>query len=138
MTNPAHSSNPFKNGPYQPYLSKLELAGLRKIRLVSLDQEIGVLRVSIERLMKLGKDEQDVEAQTKIARGVAQLVTALNATLRTHDQLPDPDMSLQNAYDMALRLEPFTGINRVAIENLLEEYRDKLDAQKIIPGENRK
>jgi len=29
-----------------------------------------------------------------------------------------------------LRLEPLTGIKRVGIENLLEEYRDKLDAQK--------
>jgi len=44
----------------------------------------------------------------------------------------------RSASDMALRLEPFTGIKRVAMENLLEEYRDKLDAQKIIPGENRK
>lgn len=32
--------------------------------------------------------------------------------------------------------EPFTGIKRVETENLLEEYRDKLDAQKLIkpPG----
>lgn len=32
--------------------------------------------------------------------------------------------------------EPFTGIKRVEIENLLEEYRDKLDGQKLIkpPG----
>lgn len=37
-----------------------------------------------------------------------------------------------------LRLEPFTGIKRVQIENLLEEYRDKLDAQKTIPAEPRK
>lgn len=29
-----------------------------------------------------------------------------------------------------------TGIKRVETENLLEEYRDKLDAQKTIPGEN--
>lgn len=32
-----------------------------------------------------------------------------------------------------LRLEPFTGIRRVAIENLLQEYRDKLDAQRLPP-----
>jgi hypothetical protein len=31
-----------------------------------------------------------------------------------------------------------TGIKRVEIENLLEEYRDKLDAQKLIAAENRK
>jgi len=38
----------------------------------------------------------------------------------------------RSASDAVLRLEPFTGIRRVAIENLLEEYRDKLDAQKAI------
>lgn len=32
-----------------------------------------------------------------------------------------------------LRLEPITGLGRVAIENLLEEYRDKLDAQRLPP-----
>ncbi len=32
--------------------------------------------------------------------------------------------------------EPFTGLKRVEVENLLEEYRDKLDEQKLIkpPG----
>ena len=38
--------------------------------------------------------------------------------------------------DAFLRLEPFTGIKRVEIENLLESYRDKLDTQKLLPGEN--
>lgn len=36
----------------------------------------------------------------------------------------------KSATDVLLRLEPLTGIQRVGIENLLEEYRDKLDAQK--------
>ena len=39
----------------------------------------------------------------------------------------------RSATDVMLRLEPFTGIKQVEIENLLEEYRDKLDAQKLIP-----
>jgi DNA repair exonuclease SbcCD ATPase subunit len=39
--------------------------------------------------------------------------------------------------DAVLRIEPFTGIKRVGIENLLEEYRDKLDSQKIIAQEPR-
>lgn len=38
--------------------------------------------------------------------------------------------------DALLRLEPFTGIKRVEIENLLESYRDKLDAQKLLPSES--
>lgn len=41
----------------------------------------------------------------------------------------------QSASDTFLRLEPFTGIKRVSIENLLEEYRDKIDAQRSSPVE---
>jgi len=37
----------------------------------------------------------------------------------------------QGATDVVLRLEPFTGIKRVGTENVLEEYRDKLDVQKV-------
>lgn len=40
----------------------------------------------------------------------------------------------RSATDAVLRLEPFTGIRRVALENTLEEYRDKLDTQKLISG----
>lgn len=38
--------------------------------------------------------------------------------------------------DAMAQKEPFTGLKQVEIENLLEEYRDKLDAEKIIkaPG----
>ena len=43
-----------------------------------------------------------------------------------------------SATDAVLRLEPFTGIKRVAIENLLEEYRDKLDSQKLSSADSRK
>ena len=33
----------------------------------------------------------------------------------------------RNATDTLLRLEPFTGLRRVAIENMLEAQRDRLD-----------
>jgi len=39
----------------------------------------------------------------------------------------------RNATNTVLRLEPFTGIRQVAIENLLPQYRDKLDALKLPP-----
>lgn len=44
----------------------------------------------------------------------------------------------RSATDAVLRLEPVTGIKRVEVENMLEEYRDKLDAQKLIPDEQQK
>lgn len=44
----------------------------------------------------------------------------------------------QNASGKLLRMEPFTGIKRVELENLLEEYRDKLDGQKMLPADTQK
>jgi chromosome segregation ATPase len=40
-----------------------------------------------------------------------------------------------SATDAVLRLEPFTGIKRVEIENILEEYRDKLDSERLLPAD---
>ncbi len=40
----------------------------------------------------------------------------------------------RSAMDSVLRMERFTGIKRVEIENLLEEYRDRLDAQRVTGG----
>ena len=38
-----------------------------------------------------------------------------------------------SATDAVLRLEPFTGIKRIEIENILEDYRDKLDSERLLP-----
>lgn len=61
-----------------------------------------------------------------------------NAKLYQHGRDLIAQCRDRSATDAVLRLEPFTGIGRVAIENLLEEYRDKVDAQKITSAENRK
>ena len=42
----------------------------------------------------------------------------------------------RSATGAVLRLEPFTGIKRVEIENLLETYRDKLDKEKLQPTDS--
>lgn len=36
--------------------------------------------------------------------------------------------------DALAQREPFTGLKRVEVENLMEEYRDKLDEQKTVKG----
>lgn len=36
--------------------------------------------------------------------------------------------------DVLAQREPFTGLKRVEVENLMEEYRDKLDEQKTVKG----
>jgi chromosome segregation ATPase len=42
----------------------------------------------------------------------------------------------RSATDSVLRLEPFTGIHRVGIENMLEAQRDRLDEQKTPAASN--
>lgn len=39
--------------------------------------------------------------------------------------------------DALLEAEPFTGVKRVELDNLIEEYRDKLEAQKMEPAKVR-
>ena len=56
-----------------------------------------------------------------------------NVQLYTHGRSLIDQCRDRSATDRVLRLEPFTGIGRVALENNLEEYRDKFDAQKLIP-----
>jgi len=41
----------------------------------------------------------------------------------------------RSATDSVLRLEPLSGMGRVGLENMLEDQRDKLDAQRLLPGE---
>ncbi len=42
----------------------------------------------------------------------------------------------RSASDTVLRLEPFSGLGRVGLENMLEEQRDKLDAQRVVSGDS--
>ncbi len=107
MSSTPRRPHPFQHGLYLPYLTKSEAAGVRKAALLEVQQEIGVLRVSIARLLKLGMEEKDVEAQTKIARGVALLVNTLNTSLRTHELLFGSYSALDEALELALEAEPF-------------------------------
>lgn len=58
-----------------------------------------------------------------------------NAKLYLHGRDLIAQCRDRSASDVMLRLEPFTGIKRVSLENVLEEYRDKLDAQKLTASE---
>ena len=107
MSRQPGSPNPFKNGPYRAHITKAEAAGLSKTRLEDLDQEIGVLRVSIKRLVALGIEQEDVDAQTKLARGVALLINTLNNTLRTRDLLSGAVSPLDEALEAVLQAQPF-------------------------------
>ena len=99
--------NLLKHGPYNEHVSPDEQAGLRKMRVDAIEQEITVLRLFIKRLMKLGENLEDVDVVTKIAHCVTSLVNSLNGALRTHSQLTSGYSELDEALFGVLRDEPF-------------------------------
>lgn len=75
-----------------------------------------------------------VQTESSLKARTQQLASCedKNVKLYTHGRDLIKQCTDRSVTDMVLRLEPFTGIQRVGIENVLEEYRDKLDAEKII------
>jgi len=110
----------------------------------ALERELAAARLSQGRV-----EDSLARAQQSLARADADLKQAASAQIRRDAglaQCEDKNQMLyrhgrdllgqcqdRSATDTVLRLEPFTGIRQVAIENLLQEYRDKLDAQKLPP-----
>jgi chromosome segregation ATPase len=93
-----------------------------------------------------GQLEQSQEGLARANAAHEQLAARLAARERGEAACEDKNLRLyqhgrdliaqcqdRSSTDTVLRLEPFTGIGRVAIENLLQEYRDKLEAQKLQP-----
>jgi chromosome segregation ATPase len=80
---------------------------------------------------------QKVQTDSNLTARVQQLASCedKNAKLYTHGRDLIKQCTDRSATDTLLRLEPFTGIKRVGIENVLEEYRDKLDAEKLISAD---
>lgn len=84
--------------------------------------------------MKTQKQQADAIAESR-SRQVASCEDK-NMKLYQHGRDLIEQCRDRSKTDAVLRLEPFTGIKRVEIENLLESYRDKLDAQKLSPSDN--
>lgn len=97
-----------------------------------------------QRLKESTARAAQLERDLALARQHGQRLTAQEATQRDqiaacekrNAQLYDTGRALveecrdRSASDTVLRLEPFTGIGRVRIQNMLETYRDKLDEHK--------
>lgn len=100
-----------------------------------------------ELLAKQSNTERDL-TQTRMQKSQAESTTMKreqqvaiceekNTKLYQHGRDLIEQCRDRSATDAVLRLEPFTGIKRVAIENVLEEYRDKMDTQKLISADRR-
>jgi chromosome segregation ATPase len=81
-----------------------------------------------------------VQTESDLKGRVQQLASCedKNVKLYTYGRDLIKQCTDRSSTDMVLRLEPFTCIKRVGLENVLEEYRDKLDAQKIISADTPK
>lgn len=109
---------------------------------VELDQRLAELttkHASTERELAQTQ-EQKKQTQSTLSTRDQQVASCEDKNLRLYQHGRDliGQCRDDSATDAVLRLEPFTGIKRVAIENLLEEYRDKLDAQKLISADSQK
>jgi hypothetical protein len=106
-------------------------------------QKIDVEKRMVELLGKLAVMEKELlasqgnnkQALTALAARTQQVATCEtnNLALYRHGRELIDQCRDRSATDALLRMERFTGIKRVEIENMLEEYRDRLDAQKIVP-----
>lgn len=97
------------------------------------------------KLVKLGQEH--TEALRTIASRDSQIKQQQNTLMQTRGEITaceDKNLKLytygdelaqryrqKSAFDALRQAEPFTGLEQARIDNVIEEYRDKLDAQKI-------
>lgn len=115
-------------------------AGLDR-RVATLERDAAALR---ERLAEAEKQAAGLDAAKKSAEAensrlrsqLARLEKDADASEAKNVQLYKYSLELLELYrhkggfTSLAQAEPFTGLKRVEIDNLIEEYRDKLDAQK--------
>ena len=92
---------------YAQDFSKPELAGLRQMEADDLCQEIAMLRVVINRMLKLAGTEQDIELAAKAVNSLATVIGALNKSMRTQTHLARTSSLFDEALMGALQDEPF-------------------------------
>lgn len=129
---------------------RAEAAAQRGSRLI---RELGAIKAEKEALASAGKAElaalsaKLAEAERKLAEqrqekqtldaAFARQKTALSVCTERNAALHKLGNEVLDHYEQkgcltsVLQAEPFTQLQRVKIENLIEDYRDKLDASKV-------
>ncbi|MCB5186048.1 hypothetical protein LG201_12610 [Methylobacillus gramineus] len=88
------------------------------------------------------EDERELNAKSAVERKEMQALLVkkqqqLNASNEKNARLYDFGLQLiriyerPSVYQQAMRDEPFTQLKRVELENILQDYRDKIDEQKV-------
>lgn len=124
-------------------------AGAAARKAAELEQELAATRTAREalaakladaeqRLAKLSEQQRATEAERKRLDALAaQQKQTISGCEAKNGALHQQGVELLDRYqqkgcfDAALQGEPFTGLKQVAIENFVEDSREKLDEQKI-------
>lgn len=83
------------------------------------------------RLQAASNDNLRLQGELKVSRAATQTCEQKNLTLYRYGRELLGRYENKGVWDALAASEPFTQLKRVEIENVLEEYRDKLDAQKL-------
>jgi uncharacterized protein YjcR len=115
MGAPKGNTNALKHGLYAKHFSEEEINSLRRMEPEDLRHEIHMMRVAVNnvfkvqvRLRKLLDEAEkkgelyDPDRMAKVTNSLAQAMTALNTTLRTHALFQGKDATVTDALDEAL------------------------------------
>ena len=118
------------------------LAKQKTAQITTLEEQVSELKARLaeseKHVAQTAESQQKSLAEiTRYQTQVAKLNKDLAASEAKNLQLYKYSVELMDRYQnkgvwtSMAQMEPFTGLKRVEIENLLDEYRDKLDAQKV-------
>ena len=119
-------------------------AALQTAKISALEQEKTALNTRLleseKRVAQLDETQrksaaENVRLQTILAKQVQELAASEAKNVQLYKYSVDLLERYKNkgVWTSLAQTEPLTGLKRVEIENLLDEYRDKLDAQKVEP-----
>jgi chromosome segregation ATPase len=107
--------------------SRAEIEGLTA-KLAEAERRLNAQRLALE------AEKRQLEA------ALAKQKTALAGCAERNDKMHALGRELlvkyeqKGCFDSALQFEPFTGLKRVQVENLVEDFRDKFEAQRFEPA----
>jgi len=101
------NTNAYKHGLYAKRFAKEEVTALKKMPADDLRQEIALLRVVIDRMLKISEGISDAEVAAKIMTSLSTAITTLNSTVRTHALMSGNYQPLDDALAGALDDVPF-------------------------------
>jgi chromosome segregation ATPase len=105
---------------------------------LALTESRGREQETLTRAAQIKNEKATVEAQMKGTQKELLTCEDKNAKLYRYNRDILGVAQNQSLWQRLSRAEPFTQLKKVEIENLLEEYRDKIDAQEVLKAQPKK